>query len=245
MIPFKKLISIIRSMTNVEFDMYGLLTGDLFISNKEDVNILIKQSLLSDGNPIVCLDYENIYEIEIGKTIRLEFPCLAMGYGLIFKNFDDFLKFPQVHIKEPYRYYILDLDYLYSETPTDIFVKYRSVIGFVSALKKYLKFVDDCDDMDEVFTFFIVCPEEEPNLIKFHIPIKFTQDDLNKVDPYILNELSKVLVERFSEKHFSDSVLGIILEMTKDSKNPFAYLLEKSTMLLNGGFCKGKNNANI
>ena len=234
MIPFKELIRIVRSFKNKNMDDYGYLTGNLFISDKKDFNILAKQECLSDGDPIVCIDFEK--PIEIGDTIKIEIPCLRIGYGLIFRTFNDMLLFPRVHIDEPHKYYLLDMDYLYSEIPSadSIIIKYRAIIRFVSVLKKYLKFYDDVDDMNEIFTFFIVRPDEDPNLIKFHIPIKFSQKNLEKVDPEILNKLSEVLVERLPEKHFQDALLSIINEMTKDSKAPFIALLEKTPSLLNG-----------
>lgn len=216
---FSRLVTIYRA---IEFTP-GTRDGRLVISDAEQ--LLILKSLLSDHHQYgISLSGEHLSDsLEVGAVIQLIVEDPRTGVGLLAEHFAEVLTFPAARIKEP-RFYLFGNAWACTDdTPPEQVERYRLLLKFIRLLEESAAYLDK-ENIDLVYI----------DDGKFTIPLKYTSDDLAKIDLISL----EALLARFVQDTHREQKLAIIgkavqkLCGVKGLPQRFACLIENMPQLL-------------
>lgn len=213
-LTFSNLVEIYRS-TIFDTDGGG---GLLTISNERIKGYLeaieADQHLYDD----VQISVNNVEEIRVGATVRVNIGSPKLSLGLLLRNADTLFRSPHAAIREPPHYYLIEEEYSKDDQPAPIAIeRYRGLLYVIEILREAASYVDEVKH-----ELVYLSPE------KCIIPIRFGHEDLD----YELVNASQRLGEIFEGSiHRKEKLelLGIAIHDISAGLRPnerFAFLIK-------------------
>jgi hypothetical protein len=188
MARFEDLVAITSRLADREF-VGASIRGKLLIDSEHTLAALLACREAVDSTAL-SLDGEHWVAPRIGDNVPVEIGTPRPGFGLIPRSIDDLLAYPGAHIREPHRYYLVELGYLSgADNPPPEILRYRAALKLVEMLRASAAFLDE---QEELLVFL--------RSGKFDVPVAYGWADLDACDAAAVTELAGAVSRGFHEK---------------------------------------------